>query len=194
MNPIEKLEALPMMPDDKANILLVHGGLKPSTMVVMQGEVFALNQAPIHVDPESIAGLKGVLTAFDLQYTYTTEVMENASDKSYEHGQEVMRIYIAPQQEVADQLGSLFGDIKNHHHEIGVLLGYPKTAVDAFLTDDMLAWSDHPVSTSDVSATNMKLLGHRLSKQYWKDEVKYLEAAGAYINSVSPAIYATIVK
>ena len=75
-----------------------------------------------------------------------------------------------------------------------MLLGYPETSVKAFLTPDMLEWENHPVSTEDVSEKNMRLLGHRLSKKYWREEVKYLEASGNYLKTISPKIYQEITK
>jgi len=190
MNAINQLEDLKdMIAADKASILLVHGNLKPAALVVMQGAVFALTEQPDHVNAASITRLEGILSAFGLYYTSTTTIMENSSGRLFDHGQEVMRIFIARDQDTAEELRVAFDDIEHNHAKAGTLLGYPKTAVAAFLTPDMLEWKDHPTWTKDVSVLNMRLLGHRLSKDNWREEVKYLEPSGSYLQSVSLKIY-----
>lgn len=195
MNPITQLENLPgMISEDKGSILLVAGGLKPSALAVVQGDVFSLSKNPIHVSVGILDSLRTILSSFGLRYLMTTEILENASGKSYPHGQEVVRVFIAKDESVAKKLKEAFDDIKNHHAEAGLLLGYPPSAVEAFLTEDMLDWKDHPVSTSEVSELNMRILGHRLSKDNWREEVKYLEESGNYIKSQSTVIYEEITK
>lgn len=190
MNPIVQLENLPgMTSEDKGSALLVSGDLKPSAFVVIQGDVFALSSDPVHVSEQTMESLRAILSSFGVFYLTTTEIMENASDAPYEHGQEVIRVFISKDESVAKKLKQAFDEIGTHHTEAGLLLGYPQSAVDAFLTDKMLDWKDHPVSTPEVSEANMRLLGHRLSKDNWRNEVKYLEASGEYIRSKSPFIY-----
>lgn len=190
MNPILRLENISgMISEDKASILLVMGDLKPSALVVMQGDIFPLSGDPIHVPEREIETLKSILTNFEIFYFITTEIMENSSNKTYEHGQEVLRVFISKDELVAKKLEKAFSDISKHHTEAGLLLGYPQSAVSAFLTDEMLDWSGHPISTPEVSELNMRLLGHRLSKENWREEVKYLEESGEYVKSVSPLIY-----
>jgi len=194
-NAVDILEKLiDMTNGDRGSVLLVHGNLKPSALVIMQGEIFPLTQEPVHVAPQSVSDFKTVLSELGLNHVTTVEVMENASGKSYEHGQEVMRIFVARDQSTAEQLKVLFDDIQSHHTEAGLLLGYPESSVRAFLTDEMLDWDKLPASTAEVSETNMRLLGHRLSKHNWRDEVKYLEQSGNYIRSISPTIYDEITK
>ena len=184
------IENLPgMIPDDKASILLVQADLKPSAAVVLQGDIFHLPGDVVHIPESTLTDLDHVLKKLKLQYTTTTEVMENVSGKPYPHAQEVMRIYISKDQMTVDDLKRVFDDITNNHHEAGLLLGYPKSAVDAFLTPDMLEWEDYPKSTEAVSKLNMRLLGHRLSKNNWREEIKYLEPSGNYLKSVSPTLY-----
>lgn len=190
MDPISKLENLPeMISADKATILLVEGDLKPSALVIMQGDVFPLTEEPIHVSEQSIEDLTSILTSFGIFYYMTTEIMEGISDNSDEVWQEVLRVFISKNKSVAKRLKELFDDIGKNHAEAGHLLGYPETAVDAFLTDKMLPLEDHPVSTPEVSEINMRMLGHRLSKDNWRNEVMYLEPSGNYIKAKSRKIY-----
>lgn len=194
MNPIHTLENLTQIISyDKASILLVCGNLKPSAMVFMQGEPFPAGSDIVHVEPANLSGMDAALVGLSLAYISTTEVMDAIPDSSGERSQEVVRFFVAHDTATAERLKTVFDDIQNNHHEAGMLLGYPKTAVDAFLTDEMLSIEEHPTSTEEVSELNMKLLGHRLSKQHWREEVKYLEEAGNYLQATSPKLYAEVI-
>jgi hypothetical protein len=189
MNSILRLENISgMTNDDKGSLLLVAGDLKPSALVIIQGDIFPLSDNPVHVPKQTIDNIKSILSSFELIHFMTVEVLENSSNKPYEHGQEVLRIFISKDKTVANQLKLAFDEIGKHHREAGLLLGYPESAVDAFLTDKMLDWKEHPISTPEVSEVNMRLLGHRLSKDNWRNEVMYLEASGNYIRSMSSKI------
>lgn len=195
MNVIKDLELLPgMLAHDKASILLVHAGLKPSALVVMEGESFRLSDGPIHINTRHIVTMDSILSELNLHYVTTKEIMRARSPDTSMRSQEVMRIYLAPTKEMAMQLKIAFDNIKEDDTTIGLLLGYPETAVKAFLTPEMLDWDDYPNSTEEVSERNMRLLGHRLSKANWRNEVKYLEASGNYLKKISPKIYDEITK
>lgn len=195
MNVIKSLEHLTgMLAYDKASILLVHGGLKPSAQVVMEGESFRSSGDTVHIDTQLIDELDCILSELKLSYVATYEIMEARSEDASKRSQEVMRIYVAPSKEIANQLKTAFDSVEENHSNIGFLLGYPETAVESFLTPDMLDWDNHPISTEEVSERNMRLLGHRLSKANWRDEVKYLETSGNYLQKVSPKIYKEITK
>lgn len=183
---IQQLENIPgIIANDKASILLVHAGLKPSALVVSEGPVFDNTKAPVHVEREVVESLNSVLHELGLVYVRTSEIM-TAMRGGYV---EVLRHFIAHDEPTAKRLKELFDNVSENHREIGILLGYPQSAVDAFLTPNMLEQSSTPVSTDDVSARNMRLLGHRLSKDNWREEVKYLEQSGNYLKSVSPRIF-----
>ncbi len=191
MNPIVALEHINgMIAHDKASVLLVHGNLKPSALVVLEGESFESMKEPVLVSPSSVATLKEIFTSFGIEYVYTSEIMDSLREGSYV---EVLRFFIAKDIATAQKLKELFDDVATSdstvHRQIGNLLGYPTTAVDAFLTTTMLDLEAHPVSTHKVNTRDMRLLGHRLSKENWQEEVSYLNDWGSYLRSQSPSIY-----
>jgi hypothetical protein len=71
----------------------------------------------------------------------------------------------------------------------GILLGFPRTAVEAFVNGNMLGINEVPSSTEHVSAEAMKFLNHRLSKEHWEEEVKYLPNFARTVMRISPEIY-----
>ena len=183
-----------MLAHDKASLLLVYGGLKPSAQVVMQGRPFGSTDDTIHIETSLIDTLSSILSELKLSHVNTVEIMEARTNDSSSMAQEVMRVYVAPSKRVALQLKAAFDNIQESHSNAGNLLGYPETAVKAFLTQDMLDWENHPTLTKDVSERNMRLLGHRLSKENWAEEVKYLESWGNFLKKISPSIYDEITK
>ena len=195
MNAIKSLESLTgMLPEDKASMLLVYGGLKPSAHIVMQGVPFRSSTDTVHIKTKLVKKLDVILSELSLSSVVTYEMMVARSSDEHTMLQEVMRIYVAPSTEIANQLKVAFDHVSENHTYIGTLLGYPNTAVTAFLTTNMLDWDNHPLSTDEVSEDNMRLLGHRLSKNNWRKEVEYLERYGNFLKQVSPAIYSEITK
>lgn len=176
-----------IIPDDKASILLVHGKLKPSALIYIEGPVFGDLKHPTHIGPDELIDMDSVFSALGLEYCKTTEIMGAFKEQKYV---EVIRFFIARDMHTACKLKILFDNISINHKEIGLLLGYPETSVNAFLTSNMLELADSPESTDEVNKFDMRLLNHRLSKDNWNDEVKYLTQSGKYIKSMSPLIYA----
>lgn len=175
MDAIKMLETIQnLIPPYKGDILLVYGGLKPSCFVELSNEIHEL------------------ITILDELGLYYRIEAKTYTDKAGKKSQEVTRLYIARDQDNANRLASYFKNIINHDYDIGILLGYPKTAVEAFVSEDMLDMADIPESTSEVTKKNMRLLGYRLSKTLWEDEVKQLEEYGNYLLKVSPTIYTEI--
>ncbi|MEO6109955.1 MAG: hypothetical protein ABIP50_03035 [Candidatus Saccharimonadales bacterium] len=79
MNAIRELESInEMISADKAGILLVHGRLKPSALIVMQGNVYQLGHETAHITSASISRLYAVLAELGLSYVTTTKVMKNS--------------------------------------------------------------------------------------------------------------------
>ena len=192
MQAIKQLENISeIIPHDKGSVLLVHAGLKPSALFAVEGEVFQDKDSVVHVLPKLIETIQTVLFDLALTHVMTIEIMDAHEEGSFV---EVLRFFIAQDPSAAEKLKQLFDGVSANHKEIGELLGYPQTAIDVFLTDEMLEQSDVPESTEEVSELNMRLLGHRLSKAHWREEVKYLEESGNYIKSVSPAIYDAITQ
>lgn len=190
MNPIKALESLTGMLDhDKAAILLVHGDLKPSCLVTLSGEVYVQSEPPMHVDQESLQTLETILKELGLFYSTKIRLYDNEGEDE-NLSQEVARLFIAKAQDTADTLRFYFEDLNTYDAEAGLLLGYPETAVHAFVNGGLLPMDDTPESTQEVSAQNMQLLGYRLSEHHWNEEVKPLQAQGEYLQKVSPIIYA----
>lgn len=189
MNAIETLEKIEeIISHDKAMILLVHGGLKPSCLAVFYGPYYNQTKEILHIDKEDLQIFKNVLDELGLCYHFETRVYENEGEAGT-NAQEIVRAYIAKDQEKADILAKYFSDLNKYDYEAGILLGYPKTAVQAYVDGTLLPMDDVASRTDEVSTENMRLLGYRLSREDWKEEVRPLEIQGNYLKKISPRIY-----
>lgn len=193
MTAITELESIQeMIDEDKATILFVAGGLKPTGFAVIQGAPYAIDETPSTIDTAVITKLDTVLKELKLAYVTTTEIMDAWPKDGRERKQEVIRIFLAPQQRDAERLKVLFDHVSDNHSEIGRLLGYPETAVEAFSSGAMLPIDAVPAFTDEVSEADMRLLGHRVSKKHWRNEVLYLTKFGSYLRSVNPKLYESL--
>lgn len=173
---IKRLELLEdVLAIDKASILLVHGALKPSAIVIISKPI--ANRDELR---QTSHELTGILSELNLSFSISTLTMDTTS---------IVRVFIASDQPTASLLQTLFDSKERDDARIGRMLGYPETAIEAYRNKNLLPLSSHPSYTEDVSPTNMYLLNHRLSNQYWEEEVKYLEEWGMYLENVSPVIY-----
>jgi len=194
MNPIKALEDIDqVLPHDKASILLVYAGLKPSCLAIFSGEVYDQTKDEVHIDAGILNIFKQILDALHLHYQIETKLYENEGENET-NAQEVVRAFISKDKDTANKLKIYFDDLDKYDYEAGILLGYPETAVMSFLTPNMLAMEDEPIATKYVSEVNMRLLGYRLSKDQWEDEVKPLEAQGNYLKELSPKIYSEVTQ
>jgi hypothetical protein len=177
---VKQLENLPLVPLDKAAILLVHGGLKPSALIAVPGSV-SKDTKP--VDPQLLSDLKDVLSGLQMLYEVRTVEIDHCV---------VYRFFIARNSEGAKLLESTFNHEPRDEIEVGRLLGYPESATRAYLSSEMLEISKTPLETESVSASAMQFLNHRLSKENWQEEVKYLETYSNYILRISPSLWKKI--
>jgi len=172
---------------DKVAILLAMGDLKPAAMFYVESEPYDAFDAPKHVPEEIINDISVLMQSLGLfceVYAWTTKNSDE-NEKNYEY----VTFFISKHAEKARRLKAL---IQQHRvetsYEEGILLGYPETAVEAFA---------HGGELLEVTARNIenfneayiRLLGFRLSKKHWREEVKILESYGDYLLNVSPAVY-----
>ena len=80
---------------------------------------------------------------------------------------------------------------KKRRTQVGILLGYPKTAVKAFGEYKVIDVRTLP--SSILKKPEMKFLHFRLSK-HWKTELRYVKRRAEIIKKTSPELYKQIAK
>ena len=74
----------------------------------------------------------------------------------------------------------------------GLALGYPKTAISAFINKEVIEIKDLPKQIRE--SKEIKFLNFRLSKKHWRKEFKFVQKRANTIKKLSPKLYAKITK
>ncbi|MET0979963.1 MAG: hypothetical protein ABWX90_01755 [Candidatus Saccharimonadales bacterium] len=180
---LANLEAIPAI--DKAHILLVANGDKPSMHTALFTDP-ALVKDIQQPDIDSMNKLVRIIADLKLEYEVETQLSTEQVNGTEMHSTRIL-FYIARRMSVVNQLigARKKGDIERE----GSLLGFPKSAVDAYISDNVIEVSHWPTSTEHVTADEMKFLNHMISNDNWKDEVKYLPEYARTTRLISPKIY-----
>lgn len=182
---LENVESSKLDVDGKINLLLVKGGLKPTAIidVPMRGrkEIFRTEE-----DLKSIESLiKDSGLAQDI-------------DKEEVNSIEKTNFFIGDSKEAVERLKELIKTTtgEDRDREVGMLLGYPLSAVDAFVSGQLKAEErnekiinreDLPSDMQEADAVVFSPFA--LSKENWAEEIKQGQIWADYIKSLSPRIY-----
>lgn len=177
---IEFLEDIDYVgPTHKAVILATYLGLKPMSVFSTQfipGSSVEILSHDLEFMLENM-GLK-----FSRGYEYEQNAQSNTHDPEY-----VSLFYYISKNEENLKSFSITPDIKKYHKEFGLALGFPKTAVDAFVNrDDLLNEDNLP---DDFTEEDRKFRFFVFSKSGYKEELEWLRKIIEGVKEVSPKIY-----
>ena len=160
---VKLLEKLNIGSAQKANIILVALGLKPATDL----SLFKNN--------DSEAVVEEALTKAGLVF----------ADKGIggEKQNKVAKISIARDEETLNRLLAL--SPSKDHEEYGRLMGYPETAVEAFVNKKLL---DEPTERKLIAASG-NIFPMKLSKDHWREEIEHLRTWNEAIKEYSLDTY-----
>lgn len=184
---IEDLENLSFIPAiDKAHILLVANGTKPSMHTGIFIESSTLTSNTSKSERDNLQKLAEIITKLSL--CYKLEVREYPMDVESNTPSYTGFVFcIARQMHIAEQL--VEARANGDEEREGLLLGFPESSVAAFIKGDVLPIFDQQVSTSRVTADEMKFLNHMVSRDNWENEVSYLAEHADITRRISPEIY-----
>jgi hypothetical protein len=171
---------------DKAHVLLVMHDVKPSmhTGFFSDPVEIDLDLPKAHIEDKKKFG--DIITDLGLSYKLQTKLLNKQIDNvSFRYEWAVF--CVAKEINVAEALYDA-RERQDERHE-GMLLGYPESAVDAYVNDDMIDTSDVPKLTENVDLAGMKFLNHRLSKNNWREEVKYLSDYARALKRIDTELY-----
>lgn len=184
---LEKLDLIPAI--DKAHLLLVAAGIKPSMHTGIFSKQMKDGEEVHQPDIDSINTLSKIIASLSLKYKIESRKYTDTENGIPLHTTLTI-FYIAQRDNVVDRL--LKARTDEDFELEGVLLGFPKSAVDAYIRGDVIAVVDHPSHSEDVTEDEMKFLNHMISPSNWKDEVKYLPDYADVTCQISPVIYAQV--
>ena len=181
---INRLVALKRIIADQeiADILLVWDGFKPAAMVELS--YFPRLKFSRKEFYKKIGDLEKILQKLNLKYRLQVNYPKRKK--------EVTRYsYVARNQRKLKEIIAADAEIntKKRRLKVGLLLGYPKTAIHAFANSKVL----NRFPSYVLKREELKFLNFRLSK-HWKEELVYLKRKAEVIKRIVPDLYIKIIK
>ncbi|OGY97478.1 MAG: hypothetical protein A3A43_00545 [Candidatus Liptonbacteria bacterium RIFCSPLOWO2_01_FULL_56_20] len=183
---IKKLTGLTALLDDQsiADILLVRSGFKPGALVEISYHPHSsVSQPEFH---RAVNGLREILKKLRLYYKLHENYPKTTRART-------RYTCIARDKGTLKELVAALAnkDVRKRRFEIGMLLGYPETAVAAFASNRPLDNRNLPRLVS--IAKEFKFLNFRLSRN-WREELGYLRRRAKEIKRLSPELHARILR
>jgi Mg/Co/Ni transporter MgtE len=158
---IRSIESLSIGSIQRANIILVYLGLKPATEI------------DIYTHNDSAEKVISAIEAIGLKTKIKREFKQKDKD--------VIRISVASNQENLEKLEKV--DPSKDHEEYGRLMGYPETAIGAFLNKEKKLEYNHYLDDEDL------VFFITMSKEDHGEEVKTLKKWSNAIKEHAPDLY-----
>lgn len=156
---IKEIENISAGPAQLASVILVLLGFKPAAQLVLSKR---------NDKPEKV---KKILNSAGL---YTFETMKMTKGASAD-------LAISRSKEIAEKLRYL--SAAKNHEEYGTLMGYPQSAIDAFLRKEERLDRDNYPSMKGI------VVHFILSKDHWEEEMKVLKKRSQAIKKYAPSIF-----
>ncbi len=168
---LEQLHELPIPESHKADILLVQDGLKPGTMD------YVLPDSP---EQQSI-----------IDYLERNHISYTKSRYEYAEPNNDTLISIGHTPEDAAHIERAMH--QDDDSNLGEALGYPPTAVAAFIEKKSLLTSEQQQQL-DIDPSLKPFVGYRLSANNWETELATAEAWRDHIKSSDPELYEAVIQ
>lgn len=165
-----------------ADILLVWGRFKPAAMIELS--YFPAARFSRKEFRKKIGDLEKILQKLDLHYrlriNYPKRKKEVTHYSYIARNQKKLKEIIAADKE---------GNTKKRRLKVGLLLGYPRTAVQAFANGEVL----NRLPPHVLKREELKFLNFRLSR-HWRRELDYVRKRTKAIKKISPKLYQRILN
>jgi hypothetical protein len=184
----ELIEDLPLSADHLIYLVLIVSGKKPAAWLQYGSDVWREGDTPQYVAPQKRALIDSSLQKLGVAYKIESRATDaglaqtSAGRRRYH---ELLDIFVAKDDAALQSL--LSARKAKDWRGLGTALGYPATAVAAFLTDDKLPVDDLPLEVQ-LSET-AQFIGFMLSKDHWKDELQQVEEWVKTIKQNSEIVY-----
>jgi hypothetical protein len=182
-------------PIQKALILMVADDKKPATWQQIASEKWAEGTQETRITAKRWKELNNIFNKLGLKSSVRTRLDDSTfvQPKNGTHQWiELADIFLSTDRLQADRLAKAVES--EDHRQVGILLGFPKSAVDAFISKNILPVSEWPTSTQHVDESSMRFLNHMVSKDNWEREINYLPAFSRRIEQLSSKIYQDCLK
>jgi len=190
---LERIEKAKIEIDDKINLMLTKGGLKPASEILLVIKTWYEDGLTEHMSEENVQESLSVIQALGLPYrlgerktveeSYSTE---DEPDRQKFFRRDQMNILIG---RTSEDLEFLERALKSNSDEmLGKAFGFPPTAVEAFVGKrETLDRQSLPL---DIQHSDGILFSSpTLSRENWQQETRQGQLYGEFIKKISPKLY-----
>ena len=185
---IEMIEDLPFVANDLWYIFLVALGKKSGAWVTISSDIWRDGDDPIEIDNNKVNRIENVFKQVGLKFDSEIEltdagIFQNVDGKLRMNY--ICHFYISKKQ---SNLDNLIEARKNKDDKkLGVALGYPRTAVDAFSANNktFVRELDPEIIYSNLG----KFTQFALSRDYWREELQVVQKWMDILADISPLTY-----
>jgi len=190
---LRRIEKAKIEIDDKINLMLTKGGLKPASEILFVIKTWYEDDLTEHMSQEDVQEALDVIRALGLPYRFgERKIIEesystkNEPDRQKFFWREQMDILIG---RTSQDLEFLERALKSNSDKmLGKAFGFPPTAVEAFIGKKEVL--DRKFLPSDVQHSDGILFSSpTLSRDNWQEEIKQGQLYGEFIQKISPKLY-----
>lgn len=193
---VESVEKSKMELDDKINFLLTKGGLKPASIIELPIRLQTQEEVKEFFKEKEIDEIIELVKKSGLECHIGEKRIAEGSYRTKDEPEierhskgEHRDIFIASSKEKLDALMNSW--YTEDQEAIGKALGFPPTAVEAFV-GKRETWFDENIPNEIRESAAVTFLTPTLSKDNWQEEMKEGDKRARFIKRNSPKIYAEI--
>lgn len=192
---IYAIEQTPLMPNYKYSLLLVAAGLRPGAWLNINSKTWINNEEPQSAAKEDVDLIVAAIKASELKYSITRTTLDDHLDEEHPEKNRYMEItyFLVAKDNVSlqrliDSTGlSVNARPKLLDKELGLALGYPMTAVEAYVNGEKARFLDLPLKVQLEEPAQFILMA--LSEAHWEEELVVSGAWAEKVKELSPQIY-----
>lgn len=182
---VSLIESLPTQDELRVDLILAWKGLKLATEV----GIFPADDKE-NSREELKARAEDLFKKMGLRFS----MLEDGLHHDITHMKDgAIRYAVSKYQEKLDELKELLKDPIHHQKELGIIYGFPATAVEAFAEKKKgIFFKDLPeeIKNQDFAAFH----GFRLSKDHWREELETNKKWAEVIKEIAPDLYYKLVS
>lgn len=183
---IELIEDLPLQISDKFAVLMTFLGKKPASLISIHSYYYREGDSKKYINSSQLALINQTLDRLNLCFSFGTIQEIPSGGDSRQRLCQSQVIYLAQTKDILDTTVSAHTKQPIDHYNLGILLGYPATAVQAFLDQTTI----NPDDITDPRYYHLaKIASRRFSKAYYSEELEDFFDWLKITKTYSPLIY-----
>ncbi len=188
---VAAIERFPLRINTKIELLLVLTGHKKATTIFVYGKTVSFENADS--PPASklrIKTIQNFLSRLGLPYQILSA--DSIRNKDHDEKYERVLICIGHDDQSLHSIASMWQKLSKERYPLadkvhGNLSGFPKSAVRAYLQQDLMPFNEQQAHTKDLEYDHF--CQFRFSKDHWQEELKTAERWAQEVKILSPQLY-----